>query len=616
MPDTSRVQSPTVKVNGTALAAETYNDLVELRVEQSVHMPAAFSLRFRDPDFVLLDRRLFKVADTIEILLPTAANRDLSVFTGETTAIALDQGPGDRHELVISGLDGAHRLAQATRIRSFQNQSYADVATTIANENGLTPAVDAGSWASKPVEYLLQTGTDYAYLSELAARAGLAWWVEDGKLKVTKPATASPVTLTWRQNLSRFKVRFSAAEQADSVTVQGWDPAQQKAIKADDGGLLSGAAAADTGADAPFATTGHTEAAKLQGRKGGLTTAGLAVASAEEATAVAAALAARVVSSEVVAKGEALGTPELKAGGAVTVAGMGDSVSGTYRLTSVEHVFGVGKALATRFVAGGRTPASLADLVSLPVADPLAGGASGRGGSGWGRGLVIGVVTNNADPNNQGRVRVRFPTLSASDEGAWARVAIVGGGTTRGMAWLPEIDDEVIVGFDSGDLRFPVVLGGLWSAKNKPPDPKGGALVAGGKVARRVLASRVGHQLELGDGDGPDQRHIALALADGKTKLRLGEDKVDIESPSGNPVTIRSGSTTIVVTSNGDVTVEGGSVSLKGRQKLTLQAPNVEISADSSLKVTSSGQLELGGAMAKVQASGILELKGSLTKIN
>ena len=379
---------------------------------------------------------------------------------------------------------------------------------------------------------------------------------------------------------------------------------------------LSVTTAADTGADAPFATTGHTEAAKLQGRKGGLTTAGLAVASAEEATAVAAALAARVVSSEVLAKGEALGTPELKAGGAVTVAGMGDSVSGTYRLTSVEHVFGVGKALATRFVAGGRTPASLADLVSLPVADPLAGGASGRGGSGWGRGLVIGVVTNNADPNNQGRVRVRFPTLSASDEGAWARVAIVGGGTTRGMAWLPEIDDEVIVGFDSGDLRFPVVLGGLWSAKNKPPDPKGGALVAGGKVARRVLASRVGHQLELGDGDGPDQRHIALALADGKTKLRLGEDKVDIESPSGNPVTIRSGSTTIVVTSNGDVTVEGGSVSLKGRQKLTLQAPNVEISADSSLKVTSSGQLELGGAMAKVQASGILELKGSLTKIN
>lgn len=616
MPDTSRVQSPTVKVNGTALAAETYNDLIELRVEQSVHMPAVFSLRFRDPDFVLLDRRLFKVADTIEILLPTAANRDLSVFSGETTAIALDQGPGDRHELVVSGLDGAHRLAQATRIRSFQNQSYADVAATIANENGLTPAVDAGSWASKPVEYLLQTGTDYAYLSELASRAGLAWWVEDGKLKVTKPATSSPVTLTWRQNLSRFKVRFSAAEQADSVTVQGWDPAQQKAIKADDGGLLKGAAAADTGADAPFATTGHSEAAKLQGRKGGLTTAGLAVASAEEATAVAAALAARVASSEVLAKGEALGTPELKAGGAVTVAGMGDSVSGTYRLTSVEHVFGVGKALATRFVAGGRTPASLADLVSLPTADPLAGGASGSGGSGWGRGLVVGVVTNNADPNNQGRVRVRFPTLSASDEGAWARVAIVGGGTTRGMAWLPEIDDEVIVGFDSGDLRFPVVLGGLWSAKNKPPDPKGGALVAGGKVARRVLASRVGHQVELGDGDGPDQRHIALALADGKTKLRLGEDKVDIESPSGNPVTIRSGSTTIVVTSNGDVTVEGGSVSLKGKQKLTLHAPNVEISADSSVKVTSSGQLELGGAMAKVQASGILELKGSLTKIN
>ncbi len=604
--DSPRVQSPTILVNGQLVKEQTYNDLMELRVEQSLQMPASASLRFRDPDFVLLDDRLFKVADKVEVRLPTAKNKDIPVFTGEITAIALDQGPGDRHELVISALDGGHRLAGATHIRSFQNQSYTDVVKAIAGENGLKATVDGGSWMTKQFEYLLQTGTDYAYLSELAEAAGLDWWVEDDKLIMNQPAMSAKKKLTWREDLSRFRVRFSSVEQADSVTVQGWDRAQQKPIKADDKGLLKKAAAVDVGTNAPFADDGHREAASLKGRTGGLTTATLPVASAEEAGALASAIAGRLLSKEVVARGEALGTPELKVGSTVEIIGMGDSVSGDYRLTKVEHLFGIGKALTTRFTAGGRTPSSLADLIS----------AGPDVTEHWGRnGLVVGVVTNNNDPKNQGRVRVRFPSLSAKDEGGWARVVVPGGGAERGVAWLPEIDDEVVVGFDNGDLRFPLIFGGLWSAKNKPPEASGKP-VADGKVVRRALTSRLGHHLEFGDGDKPAERHVEVGLAVGKTKFRVGEDKVDIESPKGNPITVRSGSTTIVVAGNGDVSIDGGNITIKAKQKLTLEAPDVEINADRGLKATSGGQAELMGSMTKIQASGMLELKGSMAKIN
>ena len=43
-----------------------------------------------------------------------------------------------------------------------------------------------------------------------------------------------------------------------------------------------------------------------------------------------------------------------------------------------------------------------------------------------------------------GRVRVKYPSLSESDESAWARVVVMGGGKKRGMCLLPEVGDEVV----------------------------------------------------------------------------------------------------------------------------------------------------------------------------
>ena len=74
-------------------------------------------------------------------------------------------------------------------------------------------------------------------------------------------------------------------------------------------------------------------------------------------------------------------------------------------------------------------------------------------------GVVVGLVTNNQDPDKLGRVKVRFPWLGDSDESAWARLATPMAGKDRGLYFLPEVDDEVLVVFEHGDLRFPYILG-------------------------------------------------------------------------------------------------------------------------------------------------------------
>ena len=69
-------------------------------------------------------------------------------------------------------------------------------------------------------------------------------------------------------------------------------------------------------------------------------------------------------------------------------------------------------------------------------------------------GVVVGVVTNNQDPDGMHRVKVRFPWLSGEDESHWARVAAAMAGNDRGAYFLPEVDDEVLVAFEHGDLRL------------------------------------------------------------------------------------------------------------------------------------------------------------------
>ena len=100
--------------------------------------------------------------------------------------------------------------------------------------------------------------------------------------------------------------------------------------------------------------------------------------------------------------------------------------------------------------------------------------AATTGSSAFGRiGLTIGIVTNNKDPDGLGRVRVKFPALSDQEESWWARVVTPGGGSNAGLMFMPQIDDEVLVGFEHGDLRRPFVLGGLWGTEGQAADGVG-----------------------------------------------------------------------------------------------------------------------------------------------
>ena len=142
---------------------------------------------------------------------------------------------------------------------------------------------------------------------------------------------------------------------------------------------------------------------------------------------------------------------------------------------------------------------------------------------------VIGVVTDNKDPNKSGRVKVKYPVISNDDASFWAPIVMFGAGKNRGWFFIPEVNDEVLVLFEHGDVNRPQIVGALWG-KAKPPDNNPG------KNPRRVIKSRQGSKVTFIDDDDNSIYQITLEDGTGKGKITLdsGNNKIIIEAVAGD----------------------------------------------------------------------------------
>jgi len=210
-------------------------------------------------------------------------------------------------------------------------------------------------------------------------------------------------------------------------------------------------------------------------------------------------------------------------------------------------------------------------MVNPGLLDLLSVG-SGQEDDGRITGVVIGIVTNNNDPDQQGRVKVRFPWLSGATESDWARVATPMAGNDRGLYFLPEVDDEVLVLFERGDVRFPFVIGALWNGKDQPP-----AGNSDGKNALRVIKSRSGHLIRFDDSE--DAQKIEI-----------------VDAASSNRIVIDTGANTITITADRNIVLDAphGDIRLNARQVLIAASGRAEVKAD-AMTIAAQGSLALKG---------------------
>jgi uncharacterized protein involved in type VI secretion and phage assembly len=191
-------------------------------------------------------------------------------------------------------------------------------------------------------------------------------------------------------------------------------------------------------------------------------------------------------------------------------------------------------------------------------------------------GVYPAVVTDLADPDAQGSVKVALPWSPDADGGAyevWARLATMMAGSGRGSWFVPDVDDEVLVGFEGGDPRRPYVLGALWNGSDAPPETMDGA----GNNDKKVLKSRNGVTVTLDDTDGSEQ--LVLETPGGqKATLHDGPGSITIEDANGNSVKL-----------------ESSGVTVNAASKVTLTAATAEISA--SMLTVNAGMSKFSGVV-------------------
>ena len=150
-------------------------------------------------------------------------------------------------------------------------------------------------------------------------------------------------------------------------------------------------------------------------------------------------------------------------------------------------------------------------------------------------GVAIGLVENLDDPEGIGRVKLRFPWMSdAEPESSWARIAVPMAGAERGVHFMPEVDDEVLVAFEQGDLRKPYVIGALWSSTDAPPvsDP-----------AQRVIRTVSGHEVMFDDTAGSEK--IAISFKGGDPSITMDQNKIEIRFSDSSLITLSASDITI-----------------------------------------------------------------------
>ncbi|MFE6461148.1 VgrG-related protein [Streptomyces cinereoruber] len=551
-----------VQLDGTPLPDPLAVRLTEGWVDASVNVPSAFQLTFSDKDGTLTEKFPFLKVGAMAVLSPFTDGRlGEPMLTGEVTAVEVDAAPGHGRYLILRGYDPGHRLLRNRRVEGYPNMTASDIVRKLAGLN----RVPIGRIDATPTVYELATQpniTDWDFLSRLARENDVRLSLDPaGRLVFaalppasaapsdTTPAATSPYVLDFGSNTLHSRVSVTAAGQVGRVDVRGWDPRTKQALTSPTPAVASRDIVSDITPAQLAAPFGAAE----------LAATGTPFTTQAEVTQAAAALADDVTGSFAEVEVAVTGNPALKPGQPVAVKGAGFPFEGRYTATGVRHVFASGRQFTTWLTVSGRQFRSLYGTVSGggEPAPPMPG-------------VAVALVTNTKDPLSLGRVRLRFPWLSATYESGWCRVAQLGGRGGGGLV-LPEVDDEVLCAFDRGSLEHPYVLAGLYNGIDRhtpatdrvpPVDP------TSGRVQWRALTSRTGHTVELREEGGRTRASHGIRLRTSK---------------GGLSVELNEARTTLTIDSDGTVTITG--------------ARGVTVESGTDLKLSAVGRIELSAGM-------------------
>jgi uncharacterized protein involved in type VI secretion and phage assembly len=575
-----------IVVNGAPIGLEVMRQLLDVTVRDSLLLPDTALVRFRDPEGTLVADGTWSIGTSLDVKFAGVDEDTLTTaFSGEIVAIEPEYGEGDVI-VAFRAYDKAWRLNRVRKSATYKDVTAADMVKQIAGEAGLTPGTIEGGGPKYDV-FQQSMETNWEFCWRLARLRNFEFVVQGNRCHFRERKAQSAVATLTRNGtqedapLLSFKPRLSGIGQVQSVEVRNHDPKSRQPV-------TSKAATPKIPHSSPAVQLREKAVAVLGA--GEVVVANRVTDALTEAKDIAQTTLDRLASSFVEAEGSAYGSPAIRAGSTVKLEGV-HQFSGEYVLSETTHRFagGAGK-YRTSFVISGRTSHRFRDLLRTD------------GATDWGSSLVIGIVTNNVEQEGStevklGRVKVKYRGLGDDIESGWARVVVPHAGKDRGMFFMPQVGDEVVVAFEHGDTRRPLIIGSLFNGQDKPP-PELLATTSSGGGKDPLFGVKTPHEAYL------ESRQQMTLRSHEKLTIEVSKDG-------------QKGTGDYALKAEGKIDESAGT-SIKHAAKTTY-----EVDAGSSVKIKGSGAvtiesatgITLKGTTVDIQASATVNIKGQMINL-
>lgn len=519
-------------------------------------------------------------------------NKNELIFTGIVTGQSLRIDPEIGSALEVECCDAAVAMTVGRKSLTYSAKSDSDnISSIIGNYAGLTANVAATStvWPEQ-VQYYV---TDWDYILSVAEANGMVVTTLNGTVSVIAPGTdtTSVLIVNYGDQLMEFSADLNAINQLGTVTATSWDYQNQAIVTAQatpdvsgPGNLSSSTLSQVVGlSNYPLITSAPLQTADLTNWS-----------------------KAQLIKSEyskITGEAKFQGTALVDAGKYITLGGLGDRFNGDHFISGVVHNISDGNWLTE--ISIGLSPNWIAeepDLMSPPAAGLLPGA----------RGLFNGTVKKIFDdPDNQYRVLVEIPLFDPGSAGIWARLANFYSTSSAGAFFLPEVGDEVILGFLNEDPRYPVILGSMYSGSNNQPFS---SLSPNEKNQFKAIVSKSGIYIQFDDTD-----KIFTISTPGNNVVTLNDKskQITINDQNGNSIVMSDSG--IAMNSPKDITIQATqTLNLNGDQGVNIQSSGGDVTIGAvNIKETANVQYSAAGnATAQINGGGELTLKGGMVMIN
>jgi len=582
-----------VKVSGNVIDDEL--SVHSIHIEKKANRIASAKITILDGEpntgkFDASSSSTFVPGATISIEAGYDSNNTV-IFSGLITSqtIRVDNLIGSALE--IECRDNAVKMIVGRKSLTFSNKKDSDIISSIIGTySGLTADVTATNtqWPEQ-VQYY---ATDWDYILALAEANGLIVTTINGKISVFPPGktTTSVLTVTYGDNLLEFNAKLNAVTQLGNVEANSWDFKTQA--------LATGNAAPNVSG------TGNLTTQKLS-EVIGLSAYQLQTSAPLETADLTNWSKAQIIKSEyakIMGEAKFQGSNLIDPGKYMTFAGLGDRFNGDYIIGGVVHDLSQGNWVSE--VTLGLSPFWFTEEpdVMAPPASGLIPGA---------RGLFNGTVKKMyEDPDSQYRILVDVPLIDPKGQGIWARLTNFYSTNGAGAFFMPEVGDEVILGFLNEDPRYPVILGSLYSSNIKPFT----GLDPNQKNTTKAIVSKSGISVQFDD----ENKVWTVATPNKNTIIISDKDKkITIQDENQNSIVMSSSG--IDLSSQKNINISANqNVSIKGNQGVSIQASGGDV-AIKGLNIKENADMQYsaqGGQMAQVSGGMQLTLKGAMVMIN